>query len=482
MSEDGASSDLSRERMNFEPATAFDPLAAMHLAPSGRLPTSKRALRLRVYAGLLVMDCVILIASFLFANLVRLDHPFAPAGLNILAVILPIYVMVAGNQGIYSFEIFESWPRNAVRAVASLAIATVAVLLISFYLQATASMSRAAFSIGVGTSAVLLFGCRRSARKFAQHILSGPHCSVIFIRDGLDVPGISADVICYDAALHGLAPDIRDPHMLDKIGRLLRRADKVVIGCPPERRVAWAMMLKGANVSGEVMVPEIDALGALGAETFTGRSTLTISGGPLNTRNRALKRLLDLSLAIGALVALAPLLAVAAIAIRLDSAGPIFFKQQRLGRGNRLFAMYKFRSMRADLCDASGNLSTARDDRRVTRAGRIIRATSIDELPQLLNILKGDMSFVGPRPHALGSLAGDKLFWEVDQRYWHRHACKPGLTGLAQIRGFRGATHAQSDLVNRLQADLEYLNGWSIWRDLHILVATFRVLRHKNAY
>jgi lipopolysaccharide/colanic/teichoic acid biosynthesis glycosyltransferase len=97
-------------------------------------------------------------------------------------------------------------------------------------------------------------------------------------------------------------------------------------------------------------------------------------------------------------------------------------------------------------------------------------------------VLKGDMSFVGPRPHALGSLAGDQLFWEIDQRYWHRHASKPGITGLAQVRGFRGATHLRSDLVDRLQADPDYLNGCSIWRDISILFSTVKVVFHKNAY
>ncbi|HZH06134.1 MAG TPA: sugar transferase [Lautropia sp.] len=166
----------------------------------------------------------------------------------------------------------------------------------------------------------------------------------------------------------------------------------------------------------------------------------------------------------------------------MDSPGPVFFRQQRMGRGNRLFSILKFRSMRSDLCDANGTRSTGRDDDRVTRVGRLIRSTSIDELPQLLNVLKGDMSLVGPRPHALGSLAGTQLFWEVDQRYWHRHACKPGITGLAQVRGFRGATNESVDLANRLHADLEYLNGWSIWRDVSILVRTFRVLVHQNAF
>ena len=127
-------------------------------------------------------------------------------------------------------------------------------------------------------------------------------------------------------------------------------------------------------------------------------------------------------------------------------------------------------------------LAAVRTDDRITRVGRVIRATSVDELPQLLNVLLGSMSIVGPRPHALGSLAGQQLFWEVDERYWHRHALKPGITGLAQVRGFRGATHRRDDLTQRLQADLEYILGWSVWRDFGILVSTVRVVVHRNAF
>jgi lipopolysaccharide/colanic/teichoic acid biosynthesis glycosyltransferase len=142
----------------------------------------------------------------------------------------------------------------------------------------------------------------------------------------------------------------------------------------------------------------------------------------------------------------------------------------------------KFRSMTENKVGKDGGQSASKDDKRVTRIGKFIRSTSIDELPQLFNVLRGDMSLVGPRPHATGSLAGDKLFWEVDARYWQRHALKPGLTGLAQIRGLRGATDREEDLSGRLNADLEYLAGWSLWRDMWIIMATFRVLVHDKAY
>jgi lipopolysaccharide/colanic/teichoic acid biosynthesis glycosyltransferase len=194
------------------------------------------------------------------------------------------------------------------------------------------------------------------------------------------------------------------------------------------------------------------------------------------------RRLALLVLLLLGLIALAPLLLLVALAIRLEDGGPVLFAQRRVGRGNRFFLVFKFRSMTVARQDPDGETSTRRDDNRVTRVGRWIRRTSIDELPQLLNVLKGEMSIVGPRPHALGSQAGEKLFWEVDDQYWTRHALKPGLTGLAQVRGLRGATDHESDLARRLSSDLEYLSGWSIWRDLAIVFATLKVLIHHKAY
>ena len=167
---------------------------------------------------------------------------------------------------------------------------------------------------------------------------------------------------------------------------------------------------------------------------------------------------------------------------QLDSTGPVLFRQQRIGRRNHLFHIYKFRSMRAESSDGDGTRSTTRDDDRITRVGSIIRKTSIDELPQLFNVLLGDMSLVGPRPHALGSRAQNMLFWEIDSRYFIRHAVKPGITGIAQVRGYRGATHKREDLTFRLQADLEYQSQWSVWLDLVLMLRTVRVLFHKNAY
>ena len=198
--------------------------------------------------------------------------------------------------------------------------------------------------------------------------------------------------------------------------------------------------------------------------------------------NRVQKRVLDLFAATTALILLSPLLLAVAAAIKLDTPGPIFFRQWRVGQGNRQFRIFKFRSMRQDSSDADGTQSAGRQDNRVTGIGRLIRKTSIDELPQLFNVLRGEMSMVGPRPHALGSTAGDELFWHASRQYWLRHALKPGITGLAQIRGYRGATEKVEDLDLRVRCDLEYLSNWSLWSDVMILIKTLRVVVHKNAY
>lgn len=192
----------------------------------------------------------------------------------------------------------------------------------------------------------------------------------------------------------------------------------------------------------------------------------------------ALKRLFDVIAAAALLLLLAPLLLAIAVLIRLDTAGPILFRQRRTGFKGDVFAIYKFRTM-AVMEDAVLSAAT-RDDRRVTRVGAILRRTSLDELPQLLNVLKGEMSLVGPRPHAI---AHDLTFRVIRPDYQERFEARPGITGLAQVTGHRGEVRDDTCLHGRLDADLAYIRHWSFWLDLKILLATAqRIWDDEKAY
>ncbi|HVY52520.1 MAG TPA: undecaprenyl-phosphate glucose phosphotransferase [Devosia sp.] len=205
---------------------------------------------------------------------------------------------------------------------------------------------------------------------------------------------------------------------------------------------------------------------------------------PISDWNLVFKWLFDKIVAIVALVLLSPIMIITAIAIKLDSPGPVFFKQKRHGFNNELIEVYKFRSMRTDMADANASRLVTKDDPRVTRVGRFIRKTSIDELPQFFNVLTGQLSVVGPRPHATQAKADNLLYYEAVEGYFARHKVKPGITGWAQIHGWRGETDTVDKIMQRVQHDLYYIEKWSILLDLYIVFMTpFSLLsKSENAY
>lgn len=184
------------------------------------------------------------------------------------------------------------------------------------------------------------------------------------------------------------------------------------------------------------------------------------------------------------LIAALPVFALVALAIKLDSRGPVFFKQKRFGFNNDLIEVYKFRSMYVEATDATANKLVTKDDPRVTRVGRIIRKASLDELPQLFNVVfKGNLSLVGPRPHAVNAKAEARLYTEAVDGYFARHRVKPGITGWAQINGWRGETDTQEKIQKRVEHDLYYIENWSVLLDLYIVARTpFALLKSENAY
>lgn len=210
---------------------------------------------------------------------------------------------------------------------------------------------------------------------------------------------------------------------------------------------------------------------------------LAVFDRPLSDWNATVKSLFDKIVAACALVVLSPLMLVVALAVKLESRGPVFFRQTRHGFNNEAIGVFKFRSMYTDMADAHGAKQVTRDDPRVTRVGRFIRRTSIDELPQLFNVLRGELSLVGPRPHALQSKAANRLYQEAVDGYYARHRMKPGITGWAQINGWRGETDTLEKIERRVEHDLYYIENWSLPLDLYILVMTpFSLFTTKNAY
>jgi exopolysaccharide biosynthesis polyprenyl glycosylphosphotransferase len=197
-----------------------------------------------------------------------------------------------------------------------------------------------------------------------------------------------------------------------------------------------------------------------------------LSGANDLERRAFAKRVQDLVIAIPAFVLLIPILAIVALAVRLDSPGPVFFRQRRHGFNNEAILVWKFRTMFAEASDARAERQVTADDPRVTRVGRILRRTSIDELPQLINVLRGEMSLVGPRPHAIGMKTGHVESARLVAEYAHRHRIKPGMTGWAAIKGSRGPLHAAAEVQRRVALDIEYISRQSFWLDLRIIGLT----------
>ena len=439
--------------------------------------------RLRAYVLLLLLDAVLLHLAFALAGLFYEGQWWHDRNMLAVQTLLPVFFTIALYNRTYSGKSLFDWIYAVRQALMALLVSVALLNFVAFYTKSNAQFSRVSVTLGLIIAGIALVALRRLVPVVIEKFWGGRTLNRLIIADGgpdFDLP----KAITIASQEYQLDPTSHDPFMLDRLGRLLQNQDKVVVSCPHERREAWSFLLKSAGVYGEIVSEPAHALGATHVHRYEGqeRTTLVVSTGPLALRSRILKRLFDITIAGGALVVLSPILLFAALKIKLEDQGEILFVQRRLGRGNQFFNMLKFRSMKVDKNDLDGAQSTGREDNRITKIGKLIRQTSIDELPQLINVLRGDMSIVGPRPHALGSRANNKYFWEVDAQYWRRHCLKPGLTGLAQVRGHRGATEHEKDLTDRLQSDLEYISGWSLRRDIGIVFQTLFVLKHDNAY
>jgi Undecaprenyl-phosphate glucose phosphotransferase len=276
---------------------------------------------------------------------------------------------------------------------------------------------------------------------------------------------------------------------VDDLMQLVRRepVDQIIVALPwsAETRVLTLLRRLRSLPIDIALAPDLvgfsvsrSAYAALGGVVL-----LQVFSRPLADWRLVMKGVEDRGLALLLLLLFAPVLLLIAVLIKFDSRGPVFFRQQRYGFNQQLINVLKFRTMYAHLEDRTAAQLATRNDRRVTRIGRFLRRSSLDELPQLVNVLRGDMSIVGPRPHALSARAADRLYEEVVEEYAARHRVKPGITGWAQVNGWRGETDTYDKIKKRVEYDLDYIENWSLAFDIKILLMTVAaVFRTENAY
>ena len=260
------------------------------------------------------------------------------------------------------------------------------------------------------------------------------------------------------------------PSTIDHVEKMMTAShiDRLIVALPlPGNRHAEAMLDRLIAAGGPISLVDT---AAEHASDNDGRSLK-----PMRGMQMVAKSVIDRAGAAILLAVLSPLLLIVAASIGLTSPGPVFFVQPRLGRHNRVIPVIKFRTMYADRGDRSGGCATTPNDPRVTKLGRILRRWSIDELPQLFNVLIGQMSLVGPRPHAVMMKAGDRLYFDALPAYLSRHSVKPGITGWAQVNRLSGLVNSVAGGRARLLYDLDYIENWSLWLDLKIFVMTTAV-------
>jgi len=333
---------------------------------------------------------------------------------------------------------------------------------------------------GVFNSRVAIFGASAQGQKLAHYIRGNKKLTISLVgffddrRDGR-VPVIVDDIPVFGTS--------------DDLVAMIREGliDQVIVALPwsAETRIRQVVQKLALTPVRIRLAPDLAnfAFAHRPLVLLGDLPVITLFERPISGTDAIVKRAEDLILTLVILFFLWPVMLLVALAVKLDSPGPIFFRQPREGFNNTSFNVLKFRSMTYDACETDGIHQATREDQRVTRVGRIIRATSLDELPQLLNVLQGHMSLVGPRPHAPSTRAAGRPFHEVVQTYAARHKVKPGMTGWAQVCGWRGETDTEEKLVKRLEHDLHYIENWSVPFDLYILVRTvFAVLFPRNAF
>ncbi len=412
-----------------------------------------------------------------------------------------VFVLSAHVEGLYRLQALLAPVANLARVTVMLAVSQLAVVCILFLLKIGAEYSRgamivfAAFAFCLAPVGRLGFGTaarsciRRGAVKGRRVVTLGDAVELERLG-GSDFLQFGIDEIARIALHGGAGPSdgglgerdrVRVAQAIEASRQLQALEFALIMPWSRDRELSEVCSLLRASPLPVRLYPDQKIRRILGQQKERGFGqpfSLEIQREPLSGRERALKRALDIVITSTALVVLAPFLILIASVIKLDSPGPVIFRQRRCGFDNREFVMFKFRTMTVQ--EDGGSIVQAKPvDDRVTRVGRLLRRTSVDELPQLLNVIRGDMSLVGPRPHAV---AHDDAYKARIDNYALRHHVKPGLTGAAQVLGLRGETRRLSQMERRVERDLWYIDNWSLTLDLKIMAMTCVALLRFDAY
>ena len=418
-----------------------------------------------------------------------------------LGAVLPFaFGALAASWGLEASGAYEFGPREALsihllKAAGGFALGGLGVALILFALSAPMSVASLAglwfllsFALvylahigwwmrvkawrttGRLTPNIVVVGATTNAERLILGLLQSREANVLGVFD--DRLGRVPDAICGVPVL-GTAQAM--------IGhRIMPYVDRVVITVPSTAQARVRQLVQHLRVLPNDVSLFLDfhseAAGGAAVSRLADSPLAQVSGGARDEARAFWKRAQDLFVGAIAFVVALPVMTVIALAVRLDSPGPIFFRQRRHGFNNEEIVVWKFRSMRHEAADATASRQVTAGDDRVTRVGAIIRKLSLDELPQILNVLKGDMSLVGPRPHAIGMKTGDEESARLVAEYAHRHRIKPGITGWAAIHGSRGPVHTPQDVRVRVALDVEYIERQSFWLDLYIMAMTLPCL------
>lgn len=453
-----------------------------------------------IYWGQLAVDGVLVAGSLLLLALLKTDDIAVPYRLLAVISVLLLFVIYSA-QGVYRRA--AGYVSGCYRLAVSWASVLMVLTLIGFLTKTGESFSRQVFVawalLGFVLQAVayvnIKFFSDRYRERFARVIpalVVGAGSLANHLKASLEVNRWIPDKVVGHVCLSGqeTASDAGGAQVVVDLVAL-----RELIRARGVKRVYLALPIEQSGKIGDlhidlldmnvdlIWVPDIYALNLLNhsVREVAGMPLIFLNESPLTSRRRGslLKDFMDRSVALLSIVLLSPVLIATALAVKFTSPGPVFFKQERHGWDGKIIKVWKFRSMKAHVENAGEVTQARREDPRITKVGRFIRRTSIDELPQLFNVLQGRMSLVGPRPHAV---AHNEFYSDKINAYLARHRIKPGITGLAQISGCRGETETIDKMQKRVDYDLEYINNWSVWLDVKILIKTPLSLFSRDVY